>query len=176
MIDIQIFVEDKLCEAYRSLATKALGSSAPSIHVARATLDELTSFEDLLDLAQRSRSNGCQQVIFALDHEGHDAAQARVKARRRFRRLSNSCAITSRASQPAIRSNSSDWCGWRCALAWKPGCSATLRRSSRLSPAQRITALMSARPKRFPPARRAMESRILCARSAGARGTEDWRG
>ena len=108
MIDIQIFVEDKLCEAYRSLATKALGSSALSVHVARATLDELTSFEDLLDLAQRSRSNGCQQVIFALDHEGHDAAQARVKARRRFRRLSNSCAITSRASQPAIRSNSSD--------------------------------------------------------------------
>ena len=84
MPDIQIFVEDKLCEAYRSLATKALGSSALSVHVARATLDELTSFEDLLDLAQRSRSNGCQQVIFALDHEGHDAAQARVKARRRF--------------------------------------------------------------------------------------------
>jgi hypothetical protein len=84
MPDIQIFVEDKLCEAYRSLATKALGSSALSVHVARATLDELTSFEDLLDLAQRSRSNGCQQVIFALDHEGHDAAQARVDARRRF--------------------------------------------------------------------------------------------
>ena len=84
MPDIQIFVEDKLCEAYRSLATKALGSSALSVHVARATLDELTSFEDLLDLAQRSRSNGCQQVIFALDHEGHDAKQERVIARRRF--------------------------------------------------------------------------------------------
>jgi len=84
MPDIQIFVEDKLCEAYRSLATKALGSSALSVHVARATLDELTSFGDLLDLARCAQRSGCQQVIFALDHEGHDAAQARVDARRRF--------------------------------------------------------------------------------------------
>jgi hypothetical protein len=84
MPDIQIFVEDKLCDAYRFLATKALGSSSLSVHVARVTLNELTSFEDLLDLAQRSQRSGCRQVIFALDHEGHSAAQERVDARRRF--------------------------------------------------------------------------------------------
>ena len=85
MIDIQIFVEDKLCEAYRSLATKALGSSALSVHVARVTLNELTSFKDLLDLARRSQRSGCQQVIFALDHEGSGAAPERADARHHFR-------------------------------------------------------------------------------------------
>jgi len=84
MPDIQIFVEDKLCDAYRILAIKALGASALSVHVARATLDELTSFGDLLDLARRAQRSGCQQVVFALDHEGHDAKQERVDARRRF--------------------------------------------------------------------------------------------
>lgn len=84
MLDIQIFVEDKLCDAYRILAIKALGASALSVHVARATLNELTSFGDLLDLARRAQRSGCQQVVFALDHEGHDAKQERVDARRRF--------------------------------------------------------------------------------------------
>jgi hypothetical protein len=84
MLDIQIFVEDKLCDAYRILAIKALGASALSVHVARATLNELTSFGDLLDLARRAQRSGCQQVVFALDHEGHDAKQERVIARRRF--------------------------------------------------------------------------------------------
>jgi len=84
MPDIQIFVEDKLCDAYRILAIKALGASALSVHVARATLNELTSFGDLLDLARRAQRSGCQQVVFALDHEGHDAKQERVDARRRF--------------------------------------------------------------------------------------------
>jgi len=84
MLDIQIFVEDKLCDAYRTLAIKALGASALSVHVARATLNELTSFGDLLDLARRAQRSGCQQVVFALDHEGHDAKQERVDARRRF--------------------------------------------------------------------------------------------
>jgi len=84
MLDIQIFVEDKLCDAYRILAIKALGASALSVHVARATLNELTSFGDLLDLARRAQRSGCQQVVFALDHEGHDAKQERVDARRHF--------------------------------------------------------------------------------------------
>ena len=85
MLDIQIFVEDKLCDAYRILAIKALGASALSVHVARATLNELTSFGDLLDLARRAQRSGCQQVIFALDHEGSGAAPERADARHHFR-------------------------------------------------------------------------------------------
>ena len=92
MPSIHIFVEDKLCEVYEVLAAKALAFSAHhaaesdkhSIRASQVTLDELISDKHLLDLARRSQRSGCQQVIFALDHEGHDAKQERVDARRRF--------------------------------------------------------------------------------------------
>ncbi len=93
MPSIHIFVEDKLCEAYEVLADKALalsahhaaGSGKHRIRAFRVTLDELTSDEHLLDLARRSQRSGCQQVIFALDHEGSGAAPERADARHRFR-------------------------------------------------------------------------------------------
>jgi len=93
MPNIQIFVEDELNEAYRILAAKAIGaplrrsrvSGGHRIRAARVTLDELTSFESLLDLAQRSQRSGYQQVVFAIDHEGPEADHGRVEARCRFR-------------------------------------------------------------------------------------------
>ena len=176
MPDIQIFVEDKLCDAYRILAIKALGASALSVHVARATLNELTSFGDLLDLARRAQRSGCQQVVFALDHEGHDAAQARVDARRRFQEtFQQLCNHVARlpASDPLRQLRLVRVEVRSCLEAWL------------LSDPQAIVQAFSGpadyRPdvrqtEALSPARRAMESRILCARSAGARGTEDWRG
>jgi|GEM_PF-1558865 len=93
MLNIQIFVEDELNEAYEILTAKAIGvsrrrsrvSGENRIRAARVTLDELTDFESLLDLAQRSLRSGYQQVVFAMDHEGPEAEQGRVEARRRFR-------------------------------------------------------------------------------------------
>ena len=93
MPNIQIFVEDELNEPYEILAGKAIGapirrsrvSGENRIRAARVTLDELTDFESLLDLAQRSLRSGYQQVVFAMDHEGPDADQGRIEARRRFR-------------------------------------------------------------------------------------------
>jgi len=176
MPDIQIFVEDKLCDAYRILAIKALGASALSVHVARATLNELTSFGDLLDLARRAQRSGCQQVVFALDHEGHDAKQERVDARRRFQEtFQQLCDHVARlpASDPLKQLRLVRVEVRSCLEAWL------------LSDPQAIVQAFSGpadyRPdvrqtEALSPARRAMESRILCARSAGARGTEDWRG
>ncbi|MBO9368286.1 MAG: hypothetical protein J7555_05985 [Chloroflexi bacterium] len=93
MLNIQIFVEDQLNEAYEILTAKAIGASGRRsrmsgenrIRAARVTLDELTDFESLLDLAQRSLRSGYQQVVFAMDHEGPEADQGRVEARLRFR-------------------------------------------------------------------------------------------
>ena len=93
MPNIQIFVEDELNEAYEILAAKAIGapprrsraSGANHIRAAKVRLDQLTSFESLLDLAQRSQRSGHRQVVFAMDREGHDADQGRVEARRCFR-------------------------------------------------------------------------------------------
>jgi hypothetical protein len=92
MPNIQIFVEDELNEAYEILAAKAIGapvhrsrvSGANRIRASRATLDELTRFEILLDLTQRSQRSGYQQVVFAIDHEGPGADEGRVEARRHF--------------------------------------------------------------------------------------------
>jgi hypothetical protein len=93
MPSIHIFVEDKLCEVYEVLAAKALAFSAHhaaesdkhSIRASQVTLDELISDKHLLDLARRSQRSGCQQVIFALDHEGSGAAPERADARHHFR-------------------------------------------------------------------------------------------
>ena len=93
MPNVQIIVEDKLNKAYEILAAKAIGavpsntwsSGGLRIRAARMTLDELTSFESLLDLAQRSQRSGYQQVVFAIDHEGPGADDGRVEARRQFR-------------------------------------------------------------------------------------------
>lgn len=93
MSDIQIFVEDELNEAYQILAASTIGAplshsrngGRSRIRVAKMTLNELTSFESLLDLAQRSQRSGYQQVVFAMDHEGPGADPGRIEARRHFR-------------------------------------------------------------------------------------------
>jgi len=92
MPNIRIFVEDERKEAYEILAAKAIGahvhrsrvSGTNRIRAARVTLDELTRFESLLDLAQRSQRSGYQQVVFAMDHEGPGADEGRVEALRLF--------------------------------------------------------------------------------------------
>ncbi|HSF42846.1 MAG TPA: hypothetical protein VLT87_23775 [Thermoanaerobaculia bacterium] len=72
---LQIFVEDKLVDAYEILARKALGlpgssSNRREVRAARIDPDELTSRNSLLDLTQRSFAAGYDTILFILDQEG----------------------------------------------------------------------------------------------------------
>lgn len=91
MPNIMLFVEDELNEAYEILVRKTLGlplsgATGYRIRVAKVTLDELTDFDQLLDLTQRAQQSGYNQVVFCMDHEGYDADRGRVQARAQFRR------------------------------------------------------------------------------------------
>lgn len=86
MHKVLILVEDELCEAYKSLATKAMGANSikASVRVATVKLNDLIDFESLIDLTRRSQRSGSQLVVFAMDHEGPAASSERVRARERF--------------------------------------------------------------------------------------------
>lgn len=96
MPGIILFVEDELNEAYEILVRKTLGlpligATGHCIRVVRVTLNELTQFEELKDLAKRAQRSGCEQVVFCLDHEGHEADEGRVRHATNSAQLFNSC-------------------------------------------------------------------------------------
>lgn len=72
---LQIFVEDRLTDAYEILALRALGLPTARrdrrrARASRIDLEELTSRTGLLDLAQRSQQSGYDCVLFIMDEEG----------------------------------------------------------------------------------------------------------
>ncbi len=98
---IYIFTEDTLNEPYQILAKKVLDFyrlSDPTlpnctIRVAQVRVNELVSFDELLDLTRRALRSGASQVIFMMDHEGPAASSERVQARNEFQRaFSQLCA------------------------------------------------------------------------------------
>ncbi len=87
--NVMVFVEDELNDAYEILVRKAMGlpldiNPGARIRVVRVTQDELTDYNNLLDLSQRALRSGAQQVVFCMDHEGPGADSGRVQARRQF--------------------------------------------------------------------------------------------
>lgn len=70
---LQIFVEDKLSEAYTTLAQRALGLTGPvnrrTIQTSYVEVREMTSFDGLFELTERSHRAGRSCIIFVLDCE-----------------------------------------------------------------------------------------------------------
>lgn len=87
---LQIFVEDKLNEAYEILAAKALGLPAAPINrrQVRASIidpDDLTAPDRLLDLVSKSQAAGFDCVMFIMDEEALPASPDRTAKLRDFR-------------------------------------------------------------------------------------------
>src|SRR5688500_16005869 len=92
---LQIFVEDKLVDAYEILARKALrlpGSSSNrrEVRAVRIDPDDLTSRDSLLDLTVRSFAARYDTILFILDQEGPKSPERAEKLagfKRAFREL-----------------------------------------------------------------------------------------
>lgn len=93
---LQIFVEDEKVEAYRVLASKALGlpvtvrSHEAVIRVIKIKIEELASLDGLLDLTQRAVRGGSDTILFIMDQEGPRSVDRPVKLeafRRAFQQL-----------------------------------------------------------------------------------------
>jgi hypothetical protein len=87
---LQIFVEDRLTDAYEILALRALGLPTARrdrrrVRAVRIDLDELTSRASLFDLAQRSWQSGYDCVLFIMDEEGLPRSPDRPAKLRDFR-------------------------------------------------------------------------------------------
>ncbi len=87
---LQIFVEDKLNEAYEILAGKALGLSPGqgNRRQVRASIiepDDLTNADSLFDLVTRSQKAGYDCVMFIMDEESQPVSADRPAKLRDFR-------------------------------------------------------------------------------------------
>jgi hypothetical protein len=86
---VQIFVEDRLSDAYEILALRALGlpprKDRQRVRASRVDLDDLTSRAGMLDLARRAWDSGYDCVLFILDEEGLPRSPDRPAKLRAFR-------------------------------------------------------------------------------------------
>jgi hypothetical protein len=82
---LQIFVEDQLSDAYEILALRALGLPARKdrrrVRASRIDVEDFTSRDRLLDLAQRACDSGYDCVLFILDEEGPRSPDRPAKLR-----------------------------------------------------------------------------------------------
>ncbi len=88
-MSVQIFVEDRLSDAYEVLALRALGlpprKDRQRVRASRVDLDDLTSRAGMLDLARRALDSGYDCVLFILDEEGLPRSPDRPAKLRAFR-------------------------------------------------------------------------------------------
>jgi len=87
---LQIFVEDRLNEAYEVLACKALGlpvdrRNRQQVRASIVDLDDLTHRDGLLDLVERSQAAGYGCIILIMDQEALPASADRPEKLRQFR-------------------------------------------------------------------------------------------
>ncbi|HJX27640.1 MAG TPA: hypothetical protein VJ885_06975 [Thermoanaerobaculia bacterium] len=74
---VQIFVEDRYTDTYEILARRVRGDH--QVRASRIDPEDLTSFENLLDLVQRSARARFDCVLFIMDEEGPDSPERPAK-------------------------------------------------------------------------------------------------
>lgn len=74
---VQIFVEDRYTDAYEILARRGRGDH--QVRASRIDPEDLTSFENLLDLVQRSARARFDCILFLMDEEGPDSPERPAK-------------------------------------------------------------------------------------------------
>jgi len=87
---LQIFVEDQLNEAYEVLASKALGLpvgrfNRKEVKASLTSINDLTSFDGLLNLVVGSHETGYNCIIFILDQEALPFSIERREKLREFK-------------------------------------------------------------------------------------------